>query len=256
MGQGGEALMLTNREHETDNSDSEVGRGDSSPATEIPAMIRGDHPVVDRVLTLIQPIVDDLGLDLYDLEFGGGVLKITVDTPPGSPGGIDVDQLSRVTRLVSREFDHADPIPGHYTLEVSSPGLERTLRTPRHFGREIGKKVAIRLRHLVQGERRVTGDLIAAGLDTFTVRLDSGVEQVINYDDVDRARTVFVWEAQPKPGKKSGSKKKSSSTKSSSDTGTPSSSTVAPADFQDLSDENDMNELVDTEFDDQESAES
>lgn len=248
--------MMTDREHETHEPESGVNGGDSSPAIELPAMIRGDHPVVDRVLSLIQPIVDDLGLDLYDLEFGGGVLKITVDTPPGSPGGIDVDQLSRVTRLVSREFDHSDPIPGHYTLEVSSPGLERTLRTPRHFGREVGKRVAIRLRHLVQGERRVTGDLIAADRDTFTVRLDSGVEQAISYDDVDRARTVFVWEAQPKPGKKSGSKKKSSPTKSSGDTGATNSSAAAPADFEDLSDENDMNELVDPEFDDQESAES
>ncbi len=220
---------------------------------------RGDHPVVNRVVTLIQPIVDDLGLELYDLEFGGGFLKITVDTPPGSPGGIDVDQLSRVTRLVSRELDHSDPIPGHYTLEVSSPGLERNLRTPRHFEREMGKEVAIRLRHVVQGERRISGELIAAGPNTFTVRRESGEEVDISYDDVDRARTVFVWQAQPKPGKKSGPKglkQKSSSSQGLVSAGATSGSTASPADFQDRSDDNDMNEIANRELDDQESAES
>jgi len=239
-----------------DESGKEQSISDSSSVSDLSLAQRGDHPVVNRVLSLIQPIVDDLGLDLYDLEFGGGVLKITVDTPPGSPGGIDVDQLSRVTRLVSREMDHSDPIPGHYTLEVSSPGLERNLRTPRHFARESGKTIAVRLRHVVQGERRITGELIAAGPDTFTVRQDSGSERVIAYDDVDRARTVFVWEVQPKPGQKAGSKKKSNSTKGPGKAGAQSSSAASPADFQDQNDEQDMNEQVDRKVDNQESAES
>ncbi|MFM7872889.1 MAG: ribosome maturation factor RimP, partial [Actinomycetota bacterium] len=160
----------------------------------------GDSPLVSRLTDVVLPIVSDLGLDLYDLEFSGGLLRITVDTPPGSPGGVDVDQLSRVTRLVSRELDHLDPIPGHYTLEVSSPGLERNLRLPRHFAREVGKTVAVRLRNVVQGERRVTGILVEAGSEAFTVRQESGAERVVPYLDVDRARTVFVWEARPKPG--------------------------------------------------------
>lgn len=250
----------------TDDATDGVG-DDIHSATGLPSSAnpstRGDHPVVNRVLGLIQPIIDDLALDLYDLEFGGGVLKITVDTPPGSPGGIDVDQLSQVTRLVSRELDHSDPIPGHYTLEVSSPGLERTLRTPRHFARETGKTVAVRLRHVVEGERRITGALVAAGPGSFTVRLESGAERVIAYDDVDRARTVFVWEAQPKPGKKAGSKHTSSTTKTPKSSprgagavGMASSSTVSPADFRDHSDDNDMNAQADREIDDQESAES
>lgn len=237
-------------------SGQDLSVSDSSSTGDLSLAQRGDHPVVNRVLSLIQPIVDDLGLDLYDLEFGGGVLKITVDTPTGSPGGIDVDQLSRVTRLVSREMDHSDPIPGHYTLEVSSPGLERNLRTPRHFARESGKTIAVRLRHVVQGERRITGELIAAGPDTFTVRQDSGSERVVAYDDVDRARTVFVWEVQPKPGQKAGSKKKSNSTKGPGKAGAQSSSAASPADFQDQNDEQDMNEQVDRKVDNQESAES
>ena len=192
--------------------------------------------VLDRVTALVAPIVGDLGLDLYDLEFAGGTLKITVDTHPGSPGGVDVDQLSRVTRLVSRELDHVDPIPGHYTLEVSSPGLERNLRLPRHFAREIGKSVAVRLRHATGGERRVSGVLTASGPESFTVLDDQGGAREIRYDDVDRARTIFVWEAQDKPGKK-GAKKgaekgASARPKGPGHVGRTSSSAASPADFQ------------------------
>lgn len=167
-----------------------------------------------RLHELIAPIVADLQLDLYDLEYAGGVLRVTIDTPPGSPGGVDVDTLSQCTRLVSRELDHTDPIPGHYTLEVSSPGLERTLRRPWHFQREIGKTVNIRLRDVEAGQRRVTGILVAADETTCTIRiLPEGKRQggnadpadihdrVIPLDGIDRARTVFEWGPTPKkPG--------------------------------------------------------
>ena len=212
-------------------------------------------PVVTRLHELVVPIVADLGLDLYDLEFAGGFVRITVDTHPGSPGGVDVDQLARVTRLVSRELDHVDPIPGHYTLEVSSPGLERNLRTPQHFARETGKPVAIRLRHASQGERRVAGTLVGAGPDSFTVRDDAGAERVISYADVDRARTVFVWEAQPKPGRrKSGGAGGSSPAKGPARAGGTSSSSRTPADFAGRKDDTPDDEMSKQE--DQESAES
>ena len=100
-----------------------------------------DQTTLDRVRTLVLPIVADLHLDLYDLEFRGGTLRVTIDTPPGSPGGVDLEQIALVTRLVSRDLDHHDPVPGHYTLEVTSPGLERTLRTPAHFQREVGNEI-------------------------------------------------------------------------------------------------------------------
>jgi ribosome maturation factor RimP len=200
-----------------------------------------DNPVVTRVSGLIMPIIADLGLELYDLEFTGGTLRVTVDTPPGSPGGVDVDQLARCTRLISREFDHEDPIPGHYTLEVSSPGLERNLRLPRHFAREIGKTVAVRLRDAISGERRVNGVLTAAGADSFTVRLDSGDERHIAYEQVDRARTVFVWPAQERKGPaKAGSRAKKGST---------SKSPASPADSRA---ENDVSSPDDDIFDDDE----
>jgi len=164
--------------------------------------------VTDAITALVAPIISDLKLDLYDLEFNSGLLKITVDTLPGSEGGITLDQLALVTRLVGRDLDHHDPIPGHYTLEVSSPGLERHLRTPRHFQRAIGRTVSVRLRAVETGERRVQGVLIAADEHTATIRLDDAAltERVVPLDTIDRARTVFTWGGVEKPGSKKAKK--------------------------------------------------
>lgn len=168
-----------------------------------------EQSTLKQVRALIDPIITDLHLDLYDLEFRSGTLRITIDTPPGSPGGVDLDVIALATRLISREFDHHDPVPGHYTLEVTSPGLERTLRTPAHYQRELGKTVALRLRDTVADTRRVQGVLVAADDKAATIRLDASgatdselVERVVPYDVIDRARTVFQWGPAPKPGGK------------------------------------------------------
>ena len=120
-----------------------------------------------------------------------------------------MDQLALATRLISREMDHHDPMPGRYTLEVTSPGVERSLRIPAHFQREIGKTINVRLADPNAERRRFEGVLVAADESTATLRLDDAglAEQVIRLADIDRARTVFVWGPQPKPGGKGGSKK-------------------------------------------------
>ncbi|HRA86197.1 MAG TPA: ribosome maturation factor RimP [Ilumatobacteraceae bacterium] len=165
-----------------------------------------DASNLKRVRSLVEPIIADLKLDLYDLEFRGGTLRVTIDTPAGSPGGIDLEAIALATRLIGREFDHHDPLPGHYTLEVTSPGLERTLRIPAHYQREIGKTIAVRLRDTVNVGRRVQGVLIAADDKSATIRLEAPAadgleERTVAFDQIDRARTVFVWGPAPKPGK-------------------------------------------------------
>jgi ribosome maturation factor RimP len=104
---------------------------------------------------------------------------------------------------------------GHYTLEVTSPGLERSLRTPVHFQKSIGKTVALRLRDIVtpdgeRSERRLQGVLIAADEQSATIQLNDAAltERVVPYDKIDRARTVFVWGPAPKPGKAPSATKK------------------------------------------------
>ena len=156
--------------------------------------------VIDRVTSMVSPILADLSLELYDLDFAGGVLKVTIDTPPGSPAGVDIDQIALVTRLLGRELDHDEnAVPGRFTLEVSSPGLERTLRTPAHYAREAGKEVNIRLREQHDGRRRISGLLLSANDTSARVRDENGAEVDIPLALVDKAKTVFVWEANPKP---------------------------------------------------------
>ena len=162
--------------------------------------------MVNEIVTvtdLVAPIVDDLGLDLYDVERRSATIRVTIDTPPGSEGGVDLDTLALATRLISREMDHEDPVPGKYTLEVTSPGLERQLRTARHFQREVGKDVIVRLvgRAVSDAEeRRIDGKLVAADDASVTIVLDSGDERTVAIADIDKARTVFNWGPAPKPG--------------------------------------------------------
>lgn len=162
-----------------------------------------ESPVMARVRQLIVPIATDLGLDLYDLEQRGGTLRVTLDTPAGSTEGVTLDKLSLASRLVSKELDQHDPIPSRYTLEVTSPGVERTLRKPEHFRRETGKAVAIRLTDVEAAERRVQGIIVSADDQAVTVRVGEGTDttdRVVPYAQIDRARTVFEWGPQPKPG--------------------------------------------------------
>jgi ribosome maturation factor RimP len=167
-----------------------------------------DTNTLKKVERLIVPIVSDLQLDLYDLEFRGGTLRVTIDRPAGVEEGLDLEAIALASRLIGRELDHDDPMGGHYTLEVTSPGLERSLRTPTHFQKSIGKTVALRLRDIVtpdgeRSERRLQGVLVAADDQSVTIQLNDAAltERHVPYDKIDRAKTVFVWGPAPKPGK-------------------------------------------------------
>ena len=128
----------------------------------------------------------------------------------------DMDKLALATRLISREMDHQDPMPGKYTLEVTTPGVERTLRLPYHFQRQVGKTINVRLADVEAEQRRFEGELTSADDTTATVRIgegDDAVERVVEIADIDRARTVFVWGPQPKKGGKGAPKKKPNQSK-------------------------------------------
>jgi ribosome maturation factor RimP len=185
-------------------------------------------PVVSRVIALAQPVIDDLGLVLYDCELAGGTLTLTLD----KPGGVLLDELSLATRLISRELDHDDPVPGRYTLEVSSPGLERRLRRPDHFAGAIGEAVAVRLTHVVDGARRISGTLVASSDEDATVRAEDGREIRIRYADIEKAKTVFTWGPAPKPGKGASPKRRHPA---SAGTGGAATTTVDPATIDDQS---------------------
>jgi ribosome maturation factor RimP len=147
--------------------------------------------VADRVRDLVLPILAERQVDLYDVEHAGGVLRVVVERE----GGLDLDALSDVTRAVSRALDEADPLSGRYTLEVTSPGLERTLRTPEHFAGAVGETVKIKTAPGAESERRIEGVLATADGDGISVRIGEGDADVrrLTYDEVVRARTVFNW---------------------------------------------------------------
>jgi ribosome maturation factor RimP len=162
-----------------------------------------------RVREIVEPIASDLDLDVYDIERRGVTVRVTLDTHAGSDGGITLDNLSLATRLISREIDHEDPITTRFTLEVTSPGLERQLRTASHFVREVGKDITVRFRDPNADPRRVDGQLLSATDTSATLLLDDGTETTFEIDSVDKARTVFEWGPGPKPSapKKNAAKK-------------------------------------------------
>ncbi len=154
---------------------------------------------IERIRLLVAPLVEAAGVDLYDLEFTGGVLRVTVDRR----GGADMGAIGKLTRDISRMIDEADPIPGAFTLEVSSPGLERALRTPEHFARSVGEIVNLKARAGIEGDRRIKGVLTAADDHGITVQpadAEPGDTRRLAFDDIERARTVFEWGPAPKPG--------------------------------------------------------
>jgi ribosome maturation factor RimP len=166
----------------------------------------------DRLRAIVEPIVDDLGLELFDLEFAGSTVTITIDVPPGdpraeapapdAPRGVDLSDITAVTRAVSRAFDEHDPIEGAYSIEVSSPGLERPLRTPLHFQRAVGQTITVKTVPGLEIGRRLKGRLDASDDDAITITLEpSGEQHLIAYRDIEKARTVFEWGPEPKPAK-------------------------------------------------------
>ena len=156
---------------------------------------------VERLWAVVEPYVAAEGIELDDLEIVGKEPGVVVRVTLDADEGVGVDKLAELSRRLSRLFDEEDPVAGSYTLEVSSPGLERKLRRPRHFEKSVGKNVKVKSRVPVSGEHAHRGVLARADDDWFVLEVD-GEERQIPYGDVVSARTVFVWEKASKPGKR------------------------------------------------------
>jgi len=132
----------------------------------------------DELNRLLEPVVRGLGYELWELEYAtrqdGVFLRLYIDRPgqaadssvrdsavddTQSQAGITVDDCARVSHAVSEVMDAEDPVSAHYTLEVSSPGLDRVLRTAAHFGRYTGERARIEMRAQVNGRKRFQGRL-------------------------------------------------------------------------------------------------
>ncbi len=152
------------------------------------------------VKTLIEPVVESFGLSVWDVEYvregANWYLRITID----SPNGIDISDCERVHRAIDPILDEADPIEDMYILEVSSPGLERVLRTPEHFAAMVGKKISLRLFHAdASGMKQLTGTLDAYDTQEKKVLLTdlNGSSHVIGRDNISRACEYYDYDAEP-----------------------------------------------------------
>lgn len=161
---------------------------------------------VDHITALVAPVVESAGYLLYDVQRNGGTLVVLVQ----GPNGVDVDELSVLSRQVSSVLDDHDPIPGRYTLELSSPGVERRLRRPDHFEGAIGEVVNIRTLPGEQGRRRLVGELCSADNGEIVVDDEDAGRVSVSLDEIDKARTVFNWGPGPRPGRGSQTKAGSS----------------------------------------------
>ena len=139
------------------------------------------------------------GLELDDLELrgsgGGRVLRVVVD----AEGGVNLDRLSEVSRGLSRLLDPLPDLQASYRLEVTSPGVERSLRRPQHFEKSLGREVVVKTSLPISGSTSHHGLLVAATEDGCVVEVD-GVARTLPYQTVASARTVFRWEPAPPPG--------------------------------------------------------
>ena len=143
----------------------------------------------DQLIELLQPVVDHLGYELWELEYaarsGGGLLRLYID----SPEGITLEDCERVSRAVSEVMDVEDPISAHYTLEVSSPGLDRVLRTPAHFARFSGERVKVETTLPVNGRKRFAGRLTEVSADEIALDTEGGVVK-LPIDGIHKARVA------------------------------------------------------------------
>lgn len=150
---------------------------------------------LEEVRDLAEAVARGRELRLWDVELGGHpgrqMLRIFVDSPSGP---IDLDTIAQVSEEISRALDLADPLPGRYTLEVSSPGLERTLKGADQFQASVGSPVVVKTRDRLLGDsHRIEG--VIAGVEGDNVALTVGHEVVtVPLDQVRQARTVFDWE--------------------------------------------------------------
>lgn len=152
-----------------------------------------------RLVQLLEPVVEDLGFELWHLEVEGSggnrLLRLYIDVPEGGESvGIVIEDCERVSREVGAALDVADPLSGGYRLEVSSPGLDRPLVKPAHFRRFLGQGARVTLYAPIEGRRRFNG--VLRDLDDESVRLeyDDGRTVALPYTAIAKARLVPEFE--------------------------------------------------------------
>lgn len=166
----------------------------------------------NEIATLLGPTVDALGLELLGAEYlpapGGATLRLYIDVPLSEQPEriVNIDDCERVSREVSAQLDVEDPISGNYTLEVSSPGVDRPLFSAEQFARHQGESAKVVLKLPQQGRRRLQGRIAQVDADAGRIVFEiDGAELAVDFDNIDKARILPDWAAlglaPTKPGK-------------------------------------------------------
>ena len=169
-----------------------------------------ESPHPSEIADLVDPVATEVGCALYDVQWRGGTLVVLASAMAG--GAIGVEALGRLSRRLSAALDAADVIEGRYVLEVSSPGLERSLRRPEHFAGAVGEQVVIRTSQ--SPRRRIVGEILESdpsGVSVRVVEISSGEQDhtqarpdeigqilTVPFDDIAKARTTFEWGPRPR----------------------------------------------------------
>lgn len=156
-----------------------------------------------RLEELARRAADTSGVELVGVEYvavrGGPVLRVSIDTE----GGVGIDDCVRVSRAMEDVLDTEDPLPFSYRLEVSSPGVDRPLKGENDYRRFAGSPAVFVLRRAQEGRSKVAGVIGECADGALRVRVDSGGEMILRFEDIARARlNVDPWEMAKMKGKK------------------------------------------------------
>jgi ribosome maturation factor RimP len=141
----------------------------------------------DALMRLLEPPIEALDYELVDIEYAregrGGVVRVFIDRRVeelggGPPASVTVAACARVSHVVSELLESEDPIKGHYTLEVSSPGFDRILRKRAHFERFVGERIFAELKLPINGRRRFAGVLKSIAGDSIVVDVDGQAHEL------------------------------------------------------------------------------
>ena len=145
----------------------------------------------DRLIARFEPELQGLGYELVDVEFvpgpGGGTLRFYIDLPEELDKGIDAEDCAKASHALLDSIEADDPLPGDYSIEVSSPGLDRVLRTPEHFARFVDNRVKVELQVPRDGRKRYTGVLRKADGESIEMDVDN-FSVSIKLAEISRAR--------------------------------------------------------------------
>lgn len=149
--------------------------------------------IESKVQNLLEKIINELGYDLYDViyekEGKDYYLRIIID----KESGIDINDCEKVNNAINDILDEADLIKDQYYLEVSSPGVERTLRKDKHYLNQIGNEVLIKLYKPIEKKKEIQGILEEYLEDEIVIRTDDNQRCIINKKDIALAKTIYNW---------------------------------------------------------------